>query len=1200
MKTIQVLLLLLFCFTGGAVNAQESPIYQGTVSSVEYVSPMVDRPEDMIPSDDSKKEAKDKRSLEYESLIVPGKDPQTEDDYFVVNKHKKAQSRTMPPPSLVFDAYSSGSQPTDPSLAVGPNHVMVVFNTGFTIYDKAGNQLQGQTSPNPAIFPSGGCCDLTASYDNAANRWVLSFLGAGAQIAVSDGPNPLTAGWYVYTISQINDYQKLSVWSDGYYMTDNTSGSNKVWALERDAMLVGDPNAQILGFNLPGIATSGFYSPQVLNVTDSNLPAAGGATVVYMQDDAWGGVAFDHVKLWTIDVDWNSPGSSTVSTASQIATTPFIGVFDNGSFSNLAQPNGGSSIDALQATIMNQAQFRKFPTHNSAVFNFVVDTDAGSGELAGVRWFEFRQNGDNQPWSLYQEGTYTAPDGRHAWHASLAMDANGNIGMGYSSMSGPSTPSTVRVSSYYTGRLASDPLGVMTVAENLIANGNQNFSGFRYGDYSKIDVDPSNGTSFWFINEYMNSGRKGVVGVFDIVAGPPDTQAPTDPTNLVASGITDVGATLNWNASTDNVGVAQYNIFIDGNQVGTSGSPTFNVSGLSPSTTYTAAVNAQDAAGNISGNATTSFTTLAASYCSSNSNNSSEEYIGRVQLNTIDNTSGGQNYSDFTNISTTLNEGQNYTITVTAVWPGPVYAEGYAVWIDYNNDADFTDAGELVWSQAANTNSPNSGSFTVPTGTSLTSTRMRVSMKYNGIPSSCEVFSYGEVEDYTIILNAGGDTQPPSTPANLVASNETTTTIDLDWNPSTDNVGVTGYIILQDGISVGNSPTNAFTATGLSPNTTYAFQVQAYDAAGNFSGLSNIENGTTTSAPDTQAPSTPTNLVASNETDTSIDLNWNPSSDNVGVTGYEIFQDGSSIGTTPLTSATVSGLSPNTTYDFNVRAFDAAGNNSGLSNTATATTTGGGGSPGIIAAYYFETGLEGWIDGGNDCKWIQSNNAAYEGVGCVMLRDGSNTSYSESPTLDLSANNEVTVELHVFTRSMEPGEDFFVELFDGSNYQVIGNYVSGVDFITNGFFSPPLITLTAGTSNFTTNNRIRVRCNGNANNDKIAFDQVIISGDNVSIVAPPSSKEVEEGNAAMMRTFAESTSENIHIYPNPAREEINIEMANNHYDEIMIFSAKGEVLYVADPGVEQITLDISTYPTGMYFIRFISDGLATTKRFIKH
>ncbi|MFC4635374.1 T9SS type A sorting domain-containing protein [Dokdonia ponticola] len=608
------LLLLVLCFLSissyGQVDDKTRPFYQGKISSVEYVSSLSSRPNDLVPSNNATKEAKDKRSLAAQ--IVQGKDPQTENDYFVRNKHEMEQSVRMAPASLVFDAYSSGSQPTDPSLAVGPNHVMVVFNTGFAIYDKSGNQLLGQTAPNPAIFPSGGCCDLTASYDNAADRWVLSFLGAGAQIAVSDGPNPLTANWFVYTISAIQDYQKLSVWSDGYYITENTGGTNKLWALERDAMLVGSPSAQLVGFNLPGIVTSGFFSPQALNITDNNMPAPGGATIVYLQDNAWNGVSVDHVKVWTADVNWSNPSSSTISNPTQINTTPFISVFDNGSFSNLTQPGSGRpiNIDALQATIMNQAQFRKFATHNSAIFNFVVDADATSGELAAVRWYEFRQSGDNQPWSLYQEGTYTAPDGRHAWNASMAMDGQGNIGMGYTSMSGPSTPSTVFVSSYFTGRLSSDPLGTMTAMEGLIANGDAKIPGTRYGDYSKMDVDPSDDATFWFINEYMNNGRGGVVGSFQLQAGTPDTEAPSDPTNLVASNITSNSATLSWNGSTDNVGVASYTISIDGNVVGNSTTTTFDVTGLTALTLYSASVSAQDAAGNVSGNATTSFTTL--------------------------------------------------------------------------------------------------------------------------------------------------------------------------------------------------------------------------------------------------------------------------------------------------------------------------------------------------------------------------------------------------------------------------------------------------------------------------------------------------------------------------------------------------------------------------------------------------------------
>ncbi|QIE59971.1 T9SS type A sorting domain-containing protein [Rasiella rasia] len=141
-------------------------------------------------------------------------------------------------------------------------------------------------------------------------------------------------------------------------------------------------------------------------------------------------------------------------------------------------------------------------------------------------------------------------------------------------------------------------------------------------------------------------------------------------------------------------------------------------------------------------------------YCASNGNNTSDEYIQRVQIGSINNASGASSggYGDYTSLSTNLSSSNS--ITITPLWTGTIYSEGYAVFVDWNRDGDFTDSGELAYSRNATTATPITGSFSIPSGASAGATRMRVSMKYNGIPSACESFTYGEVEDYTVVIPA--------------------------------------------------------------------------------------------------------------------------------------------------------------------------------------------------------------------------------------------------------------------------------------------------------------------------------------------------------------------------------------------------------------------------------------------------------------
>jgi chitinase len=192
----------------------------------------------------------------------------------------------------------------------------------------------------------------------------------------------------------------------------------------------------------------------------------------------------------------------------------------------------------------------------------------------------------------------------------------------------------------------------------------------------------------------------------------------------------------------------------------------------------------------------------------------------------------------------------------------------------------------------------------------------------------------------------GGDTQAPSAPMNLRVTGVTASSVSLAWNVSSDNVGVARYDVLRNGAVIGGGSATSFTATGLASNTSFTFTVRASDAAGNVSAVSNQVTVSTQPAADTQSPTAPGNLRVSIVTSTSVALLWDASTDNVGVVQYDVLQNGVSIGGGSATNLTITALTPATSYAFRVRAKDAAGNVSALSNQVTATTQAGGGGGG--------------------------------------------------------------------------------------------------------------------------------------------------------------------------------------------------------------------------------------------------------------
>jgi len=768
--------LVIFLFALG-VSAQqpEGPTAIGTLQGPAYVPSIAEQLQNgtFIPADDDPSDMGHPKR-KHANRTVPGKGLPLEgavDPLVELQINTTLQRRQ--PALQTFETTTSTATPSDPTGAVGPNHYVAAWNTSFRIFDKSGNALSPAASLS-TLFPGNSIGDPIVFYDQAADRFIITEFDNspnGFNVAVSQGSDPVNDGWYVYTTGfetgSFPDYTKFSVWADTYMVTANIGTTNKIFAIERNEMLNGN-SSQFVALSLPGIVTSGFFSTQAFHTAGSTLaPALTPAPIVYFQDDAWSGVSTDHLKVWGATIDWNTPSNSSVSAAQEISTTAFTSVFDGGSFSNLSQPSG-PDIDALQATVMNQAQYRRFSTHNSAVFNFVVDTDSGSEELAGVRWYELRQDSDGDPWSIYQEGTYVSPDGgKHAFAASMAMNSVGDIGMGYSTVS-----STEMIAIYYTGRLSTDPLNVMTTAEGLIAQSTANNTNLRYADYTQLSVDP-NDDSFWHVSEYFNTGRRDIVGQFVLDSpvtddiGVVSIDAPVDGVLTASESITitignfgsnnitnpEVQYTIDGGAAV----VENYSGTISaGEEVGYTFSQTADLSATG-SYVIVAKTNLSGDSNTSNDSATKTVTNNPVVYCTPSMNCSYGDGFQLVSVQEINNVSGCEGYGDFTSLVANLNQDTTYDLTLTTGYGN----QNVKVWIDFDDDGTF-DNDELVISNFVIARGRRGGSYTVtvdlaiPSAAATGAHRMRVKSNWRAsVPTdACEETTYGETEDYTVNISS--------------------------------------------------------------------------------------------------------------------------------------------------------------------------------------------------------------------------------------------------------------------------------------------------------------------------------------------------------------------------------------------------------------------------------------------------------------
>ena len=424
---------------------------------------------------------------------------------------------------------NTGIQPPDPTGDIGTSHYLQSVNGSggsvYRIFDKTGAAVSGTLSME--VLAAGGACangygDPIILFDELANRWLLTEFSTNAGrslcIYISQFADPAIAQtWtrYVVQAPQFPDYPKYGVWPDAYYVGTNEPATGaEIYAFDRNKMLAGLPIAtqRFVAPELPGF---GFQVLQPVDLDGINLPPSGapGVFVRHRDDEVHDPGANDangdRLELFELDIDWTTPANSTLAGPIGVPVAEFSSDINGlSSFNAFAQPSG-QKLDPLREQVMFRPAYRSYGSFEQVVGNLTTDIDGA--DTGGVRWFELRRTGGvTAPWQLYQEGTVALGDFVDRWMGAIAVDQNGNIGLGYSAVrdSSHAVPNNTGVPAglRFIGRLDGDPVDVMTTGEGSFIAGTGSQPGERWGDYHAMNVDPADGCTFWFTGEYVSGG----------------------------------------------------------------------------------------------------------------------------------------------------------------------------------------------------------------------------------------------------------------------------------------------------------------------------------------------------------------------------------------------------------------------------------------------------------------------------------------------------------------------------------------------------------------------------------------------------------------------------------------------------------------------------------------------------------------------
>ena len=418
------------------------------------------------------------------------------------------QTETLPQvgatQGISFDAIAkTGWIPPDNSLAVGPSHIGAIVNTDFAVYSKNGTLLSGPTNI-PTIFAAiGGLCgtkyvvDPIVLYDRPADRWVIAGIGLdyvssyGECVAVSTTNDPSGAySLYFYSFGgTLPDYDKLSTWAtasnSAYLVTYNLNGGQaELCGFDRAKMLAGNSTAAQLCQVAP--ATESSYLPSDMDGPTTPVDGTPGLFLTW-QNNSPGQL---YLRKLTLNF---ATGKATLSNPTTINVANDNLSCGSGFGTCVPQPGTSQLLDTLGDRLMYRFAIRHFADHDRAVVSHAVE----NGSQVAVRWYELYDPAGTV--TLNQQGTF-APDTTYRWMSSIAEDQSGDIALGYSASS-----TSVHPAVRFTGRVPGDPAGSMESEASIIEGAGSQTGGTyanRWGDYSAMQVDPTDDCTFWYVNEY--------------------------------------------------------------------------------------------------------------------------------------------------------------------------------------------------------------------------------------------------------------------------------------------------------------------------------------------------------------------------------------------------------------------------------------------------------------------------------------------------------------------------------------------------------------------------------------------------------------------------------------------------------------------------------------------------------------------------